>query len=62
MSNSSGPLEMTSLEKFGYLQSGGSTIINKDEKKISKKQKFLFSDFKIGSEILKFKKKIMYKN
>ena len=56
LSNSSGPLEMTSLEKFGYLQSGGSTIINKDEKKYLKTKIFI-CDFKIGSEILKFKKK-----
>ena len=55
LSNSSGPLEMTSLEKFGYLQSGGSTIINKKEKK-SIQTKIFICDFKIGSEILKFKK------
>ena len=56
LSNSSGPLEMTSLEKFGYLQSGGSTIINKEEKKYLKTKIFI-CDFKTGSEVLKFKKK-----
>ena len=56
LSNSSGPLEMTSLEKFGYLQSGGSTIINENDKK-SLKTKIFICDFKVGSEILNFKKK-----
>ena len=59
LSNSSGPLEMTSLEKFGYLQSGGSTIINKDDKKYLKTKVFI-CDFKNGSEILRFKKKKLF--
>lgn len=45
---------MTSLEKFGYLQSGGSTIINSNKKKIIK-TKIFKCDFKIGKEVLKFK-------
>ena len=56
LSNYSGQLEMTSLEKFGYLQSGGSTIINEREKKIIK-TKIFKCDFKIGKEVLKFKNK-----
>lgn len=56
LSDSSSQLEMTSLEKFGYLQSGGSTIINKNEKKYIKTKIFL-CDFKIGGEILNFKHK-----
>jgi FkbM family methyltransferase len=54
LSNSSGQLEMTSLEKFGYLQSGGSTIINEIEKKFVK-TKIFKCNFKIGTEVLKFK-------
>jgi len=56
LSNSSKQLEMTSLEKFGYLQSGGSTVINKNEKKFIKTKIFL-CDFKVGSEVLNFKNK-----
>jgi len=56
LSNSSGQLEMTSLEKFGYLQSGGSTIINENEKKFINTRIFK-CNFKIGKEVLKFKSK-----
>ena len=56
LSNSSGQLEMTSLEKFGYLQSGGSTIINEAEKKFVK-TKIFKCNFKTGEEVLKFKNK-----
>tara|TARA_Y100000768_G_scaffold305644_1_gene239589 strand:+ start:679 stop:1449 length:771 start_codon:yes stop_codon:yes gene_type:complete len=56
LSNSSAQKEMTSLEKYGYLQSGGSTIINKDEKKFIKTKIFL-CDFKVGNEVLNFKNK-----
>ena len=56
LSNSSGQLEMTSLEKFGYLQSGGSTIIDKNKKKLIK-TKIFSCDFKIGSEVLNLKNK-----
>ena len=56
LSNSSTQLEMTSLEKFGYLQSGGSTIIDKNEKKLIKTRIFL-CDFKVGSEVLNFTNK-----
>jgi FkbM family methyltransferase len=59
LSNSSGPLSMTSLEKFGYLQSGGSTVINEDDKK-SLKTKIFICDFKVGNEILNFKKKKLF--
>jgi len=54
LSNYSGQLKMRSLEKFGYLQTGGSTIINDDEKKI-RKTKIFMCNFKIGKEVLKFK-------
>ena len=54
LSNNSGQLEMTSLEKFGYLQSGGSTVINENEKKFIK-TKIFKCEFKIGEEVLKFK-------
>lgn len=54
LSNYSGQLEMTSLEKFGYLQSGGSTIISNNQKKLLK-TKIFKCDFKIGTEVLKFK-------
>lgn len=58
LSNTSAQLEMTSLEKFGYLQSGGSTIIDKNKKKFIKTKIFL-CDFKVGSEVLNFKNKII---
>ena len=58
LSNSSGPLEMTSLEKFGYIQSGGSTVINQNIKG-SLKTKIFTCNFKIGSEVLNLKKKIL---
>jgi len=56
LSNTSGELEMTSLEKFGYLQTGGSTIIKNNEKNIIK-TKIFTCNFKTGSEVIKFKNK-----
>lgn len=48
LSDSMGKLEMTSLEKFGYLQTGGSEIISSKKKKIIKTKTFI-CDFKVGS-------------
>lgn len=56
LSNTSGELEMTSLEKFGYLQTGGSTVIKNNKKNIIK-TKIFTCNFKIGSEVIKFKNK-----
>ena len=49
LSNFSGKLEMTSLEKFGYLQTGGSTIISSSDKK-SIKTKIFKGNFKKGDD------------
>jgi FkbM family methyltransferase len=56
LSNSSGQLEMTSLEKFGHLQSGGSTIVNESEKKFIN-TKIFKCNFKIGKEVIRLKNK-----
>ena len=56
LSNSSGQLEMTSLEKFGYLQSGGSKIIDSNER-VGIKSKIFTCDFIKGDEVLKINKK-----
>lgn len=56
LSNTSGALEMTSLEKFGYLQTGGSTIIRNNKKDIIK-TKIFTCNFRTGSEVIKFKNK-----
>jgi FkbM family methyltransferase len=56
LSDVSGALGMTSLEKFGYLQTGGSTVIKKNEKEFIKTKIFL-CDFKVGNEVINFKNK-----
>jgi FkbM family methyltransferase len=53
LSNYSKILEMTSLEKFGYLQTGGSTIINPSEKQFIKSKLFK-ANFKRGDEEINF--------
>ena len=61
LSNSSGQLEMTSLEKFGYLQSGGSKIIDTNEKE-HLTTKIFTCDFNKGDNVLKIiRKKICIK-
>ena len=52
---------MTSLEKFGYLQSGGSKIIDNNEK-VGIKTKIFTCDFNKGDEVIKINKKNMYQN
>ena len=54
LSNYSKILEMTSLEKFGYLQTGGSTIINPNEKQFINSKLFK-ANFKKGDEEINFK-------
>ena len=54
LSNYSKILEMTSLEKFGYLQTGGSIIINPNEKQFINSKLFK-ANFKKGDEEIKFR-------
>jgi FkbM family methyltransferase len=54
LSNYSKKLEMTSLEKFSYLQTGGSTIINSNEKK-SINTKIFKANFVKGDEEINLK-------
>jgi len=53
LSNCSGEYEMISLEKFGYLQTGGSAIIKSDEKQ-SIDTKVIKANFKKGDEVINF--------
>ena len=53
LSNRSGEYEMISLEKFGYLQTGGSAIIDPNEKQ-SLNTKIFKSNFKKGDDIINF--------
>lgn len=56
LSNHSKILEMTSLEKFGYLQTGGSTVINPNEKH-SINTKLFKANFMKGDDEIDFENK-----
>ena len=50
LSNKSAKLKMQSMLKFGYAQTGGSSIIDEDS---NEKNFLFFADFKIGDEYIK---------
>ena len=54
LSNKSSKLKMQSVVKFGYAQTGGTSVIN--ENKITKNYTF-FANFKVGDDYIKFTNK-----
>ena len=58
ISNNNSKLQMKSMIKHGYAQTGGSSVTDRTET-LSNKFKFFDAEFKIGDEILNFKKEYL---